>query len=109
MEIIKVSNNHLANNNPETEYGCVCDRYGSIFIFKRSEASRPRCINANPKHCYTICPNSNCQRLISLDKCKEFKNEDDKILFKQQYNPFKDLKPKEIPTVRRTYEYHEKR
>lgn len=28
---------------------------------------------------------------------------------KEKQNPFKDLKPKEIPTVRRTYEYHGKK
>lgn len=86
MEILQIFNNHIANNNPETEYGCVCGRCGSVFIFKRSEASRPRCINAKPGYYYIMCPNSNCQKLISLDKCKEFKNSKDKTLFKQQHD-----------------------
>ena len=28
---------------------------------------------------------------------------------KEKQNPLKDLKPKEIPTVKRTYEYHGKK
>lgn len=86
MEILQIFNNHIVNQNPEIEYGCVCEQCGTIFIFKRSEASRPRCINTKPKDCYIKCPNQDCQKVITLDKCEEFKSDDDKRLFKQKHD-----------------------
>ena len=38
MEIIKIRNNHI---KPESEYGCVCAKCGTAFIFKAHEIIPP--------------------------------------------------------------------
>ena len=45
MNILAMHNDHIKKSKPEREYGCVCNKCGTVFIFKRSEACIPRCPN----------------------------------------------------------------
>ncbi len=71
MKIIAVHNDHIKKQKPEKKYGCVCNKCGTVFIFKRSEACIPRCINPKPEYCTIMCPN--CQNIMTLALCTEFK------------------------------------
>ncbi len=84
MKILAIHNDHIKESKSEREYGCICNKCGTVFIFKRSEAYIPRYINAKPEICYIKCPN--CQKIITLDKCKEFKTLKDKDEFKHKYD-----------------------
>lgn len=89
MEILCVNNNHIKKNmHKNEEYGCVCPRCGSVFIFKDKEILKPRCINPKPQECTITCPNSECSQIIYLSNpcIKKFENSDDKQSFKNQYD-----------------------
>lgn len=75
MKVLSVNNNHIKKPELEKEYGCVCNKCGTVFIFKRSEACIPRCPNPSPSQCT---PNSSCQNIMTLALCKEFKTLKDK-------------------------------
>lgn len=82
MEILKLKNNHLKKPK-DIEYGCECSRCGTVFTFHRSEA-RPRHIVLIPNNCTIKCPN--CKHIMSLDKCYEFTDENDKKNFLKLYD-----------------------
>lgn len=95
MKILAIHNDHIKKSKPEREYGCVCNKCGTIFIFtififKRSEACIPtcipRCLNPSPSQCTVRCPNSSCQNIMTLALCKEFKTPEDKDQFKYTYD-----------------------
>lgn len=86
MKILAIHNNHIKKSKPEREYGCVCNKCGTVFIFKRSEACIPRCLNPSPSQCTVRCPNSSCQNIMTLALCKEFKTPEDKDQFKYTYD-----------------------
>lgn len=69
MEILSIHNDHI-----ETEYGCVCNKCSTVFIFKKFEAIMPRCISPKPENCLIECPH--CQNIMSLAQCQEFKTLD---------------------------------
>ncbi len=81
MKILAIHNDHIKESKSEKEYGCICNKCGTIFIFKRSEACVPRCPNPSPSQCTVRCPNSNCQHVMTLKLCKEFKTPEDKDEF----------------------------
>lgn len=83
MKILSIHNDHIKQSKPEKEYGCVCNKCGTVFIFKEFEACIPRCPNPNPSQCTVRCPNSNCQNVMTLALCKEFKTPEDKDEFEQ--------------------------
>ena len=84
MKVLSVNNKHIKKPEPETEYGCTCRNCGTVFIFKRSEASVPRCINPESKYCSIICPN--CKYVMSLAQCQEFKNSEERKQFEYHYD-----------------------
>lgn len=86
MKILAIHNDHIKKSKPEREYGCVCNKCGTVFIFKRSEACIPRCFNPSPSQCTVRCPNSSCQNIMTLALCKEFKTLEDKDQFKYTYD-----------------------
>lgn len=86
MKILSIHNDHIKQSKPEGEYGCVCNKCGTVFIFKRSEACIPRCPNPSPSQCTVRCPNSSCQNIMTLALCKEFKTSEDKNEFKYKYD-----------------------
>lgn len=86
MEILSINNKHIKELKTEIEYGCVCNKCGTAFIFKRCEACIPRCPNPSPSQCTVRCPNSSCQNVMTLALCKEFKNRGDKDEFKHKYD-----------------------
>ena len=50
-----------------------------------------------------------CNYKNRFEKIKNIKKERNKEQSKEKQNPLKDIKPKEIPTVKRTFEYHGKK
>lgn len=84
MEILSINNKHIKELKTGIEYGCVCNKCGTAFIFKRCEACIPIYLKAMPEFCYIRCPN--CQGVSTLDKCKEFKTRKDKDEFKYKYD-----------------------
>lgn len=87
MEILSLNNDHIKNPKLVKEYGCVCDRCGTVFIFKRNELSSvPRSINPDPKDCMIKCPNPNCQKYMTLNQCEEFNTDNGKQEFKNKYD-----------------------
>ena len=86
MNILAMHNDHIKKSKLEREYGCVCNKCGTVFIFKRSEACIPRCPNSSPSQCTVRCPNSSCQNIMTLALCKEFKTLKDKDQFKYTYD-----------------------
>lgn len=83
MKILAIHNDHIQKPKSERKYGCVCNKCGTVFVFKRSEATVPRCINPKPKYCTIMCPN--CKNIMSLDMCNEFVTTEDKEIFYKQY------------------------
>lgn len=81
MEVIAIKNNH--RKKEEKKYGCVCPRCGSVFIFSRSEATIPRSMSYTDRDCSICCPN--CKIVLTLDKCKELKDEKAVEEFKSAY------------------------
>ena len=73
MRILAVHNDHIKKTDPERKYGCVCNKCGTVFIFAKSEACMPRCINPKPSQCTVRCPNSSCQNVMTFELCKELK------------------------------------
>lgn len=86
MEILSIHNDHIKRPEKEAEYGCVCNKCGTVFIFKMSEAIVPRCPNPSPSQCTVRCLNSSCQNIMTLALCKEFKTSKDKNEFKYKYD-----------------------
>lgn len=82
MEVIAIKNNHRKKEE-EKKYGCVCPRCGSVFVFSKSEITVPKMINCSNRDCYVRCPN--CQLTITMEKFKEFKNEHELEMFRNQY------------------------
>ena len=82
MEVIAIKNNHRKKEE-EKKYGCVCPRCGSVFIFSRSEATIPRSMSYTDRDCSISCPN--CKIVLTLDKCKELKDEKAVEEFKSAY------------------------
>ena len=56
---------------------------------------------------YSSCLDCNYKNRV--EKIKNIKKERNKEQSKEKQNPLKDIKPKEIPTVKRTFEYHGKK
>lgn len=83
MKVISINDNHIIRPEPDKEYGCICNKCGTVFTFQRSEASVPRCISPKPEYCTIMCPN--CKNIITLDRCKEFKDTAEKIYFEKHY------------------------
>ena len=81
MEVLLTKNNHLNRSN--IKYGCVCNKCGTVFIFKKSEASVPRCIDARPEHCTIICPN--CRYIMTLNQCEQFRSSRQELDFREKY------------------------
>ena len=84
MEILSIHNEQIKKPEKEAEYGCVCNKCGTVFIFKRSEAIIPRCISPKPEHCMISCPH--CKNIMTLAQCQEFKTLGDKQQFKYKYD-----------------------
>ena len=83
MKVISVSNNHIVRPEQYKEYGCICNKCGTVFTFQISEASVSRCIPLKLENCTIMCPN--CKNIITLDRCKEFKDTAEKIYFEKHY------------------------
>lgn len=86
MEIIKICNKHKEAIKPK-EYGCVCIKCNSIFIFNQKEICIPRMISVTKHNCSIKCPNNSCNAIMSLDnKCiVEFTKDFTKNDFIQKY------------------------
>lgn len=84
MKILSTQNNHAKKSESEKEYGCICNKCNTAFIFKRSEAYIPRCPNPELNCCTVVCPN--CHNIMTLAQCKEFKTIDDKIYFEHEHD-----------------------
>lgn len=80
MEILKIRNNHLPKKEFKS-YGCVCPKCGSAFVFESSETTVPRTFNYTKRDCTIVCPH--CETIITLDKCKEFRSEEELNDFKK--------------------------
>lgn len=81
MEILLTKNNHLNRSN--IKYGCVCNKCGTVFIFKKSEASIPRCVSAKPEDSTIICPN--CNYVMTLKQCEYFCSSRQEFNFRKKY------------------------
>lgn len=73
MEIIKIRNNHI---KPEAEYGCVCKKCGTAFIFKIHEIIPPFWDPSDQRHGIISCPH--CLNSMMLCECQEFASGDEK-------------------------------
>ncbi len=83
MQILQKNNTNLINKN-KTEYGCICSSCKSVFIFDDEDILRPRCVNYDKKDCNVKCPV--CNQYISIDKCIEFKTNEEKMKFRIPYD-----------------------
>ena len=83
MEVLLKNNSNLVDNN-KTEYGCICSSCRSVFIFNDKDIVKPRTINYSKKDCSVKCPV--CNRYINIDKCIEFKTNEEKTEFRRYYD-----------------------
>ncbi len=67
MEIIKIRNNHI---EPESEYGCVCAKCGTAFIFKAHEIIPPWWDSGDQRYGLISCPH--CLSSMMPCECQEF-------------------------------------
>lgn len=88
MEIIKIRNNHI---KPESEYGCVCAKCGTSFIFKEHEIDMPLMIYRNQAFGTIKCPN--CLSTMSVIECKELTNDKDRNKFIKSSNEYGGISP----------------
>ena len=90
MEIITIKNDHQEKEYERyiKEYGCVCYKCGTIFIFKDFEVNKPRMINYTKHDCSITCPNITCKTRIPLDHKNviEFNKKFGKADFKMKYD-----------------------
>lgn len=84
MEVLQRNNYHILKEDEEKEYGCVCEKCGTVFIFKEHEGDLPRCLKPKAEYCTICCPN--CKRIIRYSDCTEFKSTKDKDEFKHKYD-----------------------
>lgn len=88
MRILSINNNHLKKPKNEQEYGCVCNKCGTAFIFKESKARIPRCLATKPEYGCINCPN--CHNVMTLKQCKKFETLIDKDKFEYKYDEQND-------------------
>lgn len=95
MKLLVVNNNHIHKKEVDYEYGCVCGRCGSVFLFDLSEASSLVKSNSSmfniglmTGHNMSIgtvtCPN--CQNENELTSCIKFNSRTEMEQFKSLYD-----------------------
>lgn len=83
MEVLLKNNSNLVDKN-KTEYGCSCPICESVFIFDDKDIIRPRCVNYKQEDCNITCPI--CGQYITIDKCTEFKTNEEKTEFRRHHD-----------------------